>query len=417
MTYIQIEGGRRLRGSLTVQGSKNAVLPMLSATLLHDGITVLEQVPDISDVRDTIQLLQHLGCQVEWSGNQVTVDASEVRSDILPQELVCRMRSSFLLAGALLGRRGRVETWFPGGCVIGARPVDLHLFGFRQMGVDCLLGPERICLQAHALQGNTIRLPYPSVGATENLLLTAVRAEGITYITGAALEPEVLALIDCLTGMGASIRREGDCLIVRGLGKTGRLKDSRFPVPGDRIVAGTLLAALAVCGGEIRLEQIAPSDLGPVPGLLEQIGMSLKPGENDILARADGRPKGGLNLVTGPHPGFPTDLQAIFMAMLAVGEGESQIRETVFESRFRHVEQLRRMGADIRIVGDTAWIRGRELTGSLVEAQDLRAGAALVVAGLAAKGITLISHGEYVFRGYENLPGILQQLQASCRVV
>ena len=328
----------------------------------------------------------------------------------LPQRMVGRMRSSFLLAGAMLGREGRLETFYPGGCTIGARPIDLHLAGLRKMGAEYVTDRDRISLWADRLAGTEISLAYPSVGATENLILAAVLADGVTVLRGAAREPEIQALLACLKGMGADIREEAGTIVIHGVSE---LQDSVYEIPGDRIVAGTILAAVGSCGGDVLLEHVEPEGLGCVLELLGQAGMELDVDRagSRIRAKAAGPLPRGMELVTGPFPEFPTDLQAIFMAMLSVAGSGSRIRETVFESRFRHVEQLRRLGAKIEVSKDVARISGGSmLQGGLVEAQDLRAGAALVVAGLAAEGITLISHAEYIARGYENLPEVLQGL-------
>ena len=410
MAYIQVEGGNPLKGSLRVQGAKNAVLPILSAALLHNGTTVLTEVPDISDVRDTLELLRVLGCLVEQKGRRVVIEAKGHMNGYLPQRMVGRMRSSFLLAGAMLGREGRLETFYPGGCTIGARPIDLHLAGLRKMGAEYVTDRDRISLWADRLAGTEISLAYPSVGATENLILAAVLADGVTVLRGAAKEPEIQALLACLKGMGADIREEAGTIVIHGVSE---LRDSVYEIPGDRIVAGTILAAVGSCGGDVLLEHVEPEGLGCVLELLEQAGMELDVDRagSRIRAKAAGPLPRGMDLVTGPFPEFPTDLQAIFMAMLSVAGSGSRIRETVFESRFRHVEQLRCLGAKIEVSKDVARISGGSmLQGGLVEAQDLRAGAALVVAGLAAEGITPISHAEYIARGYENLPEVLRGL-------
>ena len=393
-----------------MQGAKNAVLPILSAALLHNGTTVLTEVPDISDVRDTLELLRVLGCLVEQKGRRVVIEAKGHMNGYLPQRMVGRMRSSFLLAGAMLGREGRLETFYPGGCTIGARPIDLHLAGLRKMGAEYVTDRDRISLWADRLAGTEISLAYPSVGATENLILAAVLADGVTVLRGAAREPEIQALLACLKGMGADIREEAGTIVIHGVSE---LQDSVYEIPGDRIVAGTILAAVGSCGGDVLLEHVEPEGLGCVLELLEQAGMELDVDRagSRIRAKAAGPLPRGMDLVTGPFPEFPTDLQAIFMAMLSVAGSGSRIRETVFESRFRHVEQLRCLGAKIEVSKDVARISGGSmLQGGLVEAQDLRAGAALVVAGLAAEGITLISHAEYIARGYENLPEVWQGL-------
>ena len=330
-----------------MQGAKNAVLPILSAALLHNGTTVLTEVPDISDVRDTLELLRVLGCLVEQKGRRVVIEAKGHMNGCLPQRMVGRMRSSFLLAGAMLGREGRLETFYPGGCTIGARPIDLHLAGLRKMGAEYVTDRDRISLWADRLAGTEISLAYPSVGATENLILAAVLADGVTVLRGAAREPEIQALLACLKGMGADIREEAGTIVIHGVSE---LQDSVYEIPGDRIVAGTILAAVGSCGGDVLLEHVEPEGLGCVLELLEQAGMELDVDRagSRIRAKGAGPLPCGMDLVTGPFPEFPTDLQAIFMAMLSVAGSGSRIRETVFESRFRHVEQLRCLGAKIR---------------------------------------------------------------------
>jgi len=410
VSYIQIEGGNHLCGSLRVQGSKNAVLPILSAVLLHEGTTILKHVPEISDVRDTVELLRLLGCQVTWEKQQLSIRTDRLNGCPLPRSVVGRMRSSFLLAGALLGRCRRVETYYPGGCCIGARPIDMHLKGFERMGVAVQVEGDHVLMRTEELQGAEICLPYPSVGATENLILASVRARGETCIYGYAREPEVCALIECLIGMGARIQIDDRRIRIVGV---ERLQDSVYEIPGDRIVAGTFLAALGCCGGEICLDRVNPVHLGIVLRQLRDAGMKLKIEKDRIWAECKKGLPGGMNIVTGPFPEFPTDLQAVFMAMLTVAGQDSRIRETVFESRYHHVEQLKRCGARVCLTGETAQIQGGcRLHGALVEAKDLRAGAALVVAGLAAEGTTRVCRAEYVERGYEDLPGVLCSLGA-----
>jgi len=270
VSYIQIEGGNHLCGNLRVQGSKNAVLPILSAVLLHEGTTILKHVPEISDVRDTVELLRLLGCQVTWEKQQLSIRTDRLNGCPLPRSVVGRMRSSFLLAGALLGRCRRVETYYPGGCCIGARPIDMHLKGFERMGVAVQVEGDHVLMRAEELQGSEICLPYPSVGATENLILASVRARGETCIYGYAREPEVCALIECLIGMGARIQIDDRRIRIVGV---ERLQDSVYEIPGDRIVAGTFLAALGCCGGEICLDRVNPVHLGIVLRQLRDAGM------------------------------------------------------------------------------------------------------------------------------------------------
>lgn len=418
MAYIQVEGGGRLCGSVSVQGSKNAVLPVLSAAMLHEGTTVFTNVPEISDVADTLELMRQAGCRVRRQGGRVEVDATQLSGYVLPHGMVGRLRSSFLLAGPLLSRMGRIDTFYPGGCSIGARPIDLHLKGFERLGARTLVQADRIYLEApqggtSSLRGATVTLPYPSVGATENLILAAVRSEGVTEIKGAAKEPEIMALCRCLNGMGARVEQAGDRIRVTGV---EGLHDSVFCIPGDRIVAGTYLAAAGCCGGEVGIEQVDPAELAAVIEAGRQAGMEIEAGAGRLTVRVEDRLQGGLHVRTGPYPQFPTDLQAVFMVMLTQARQASTVQETVFESRFRHVGELRKLNAGVRTEGDVAHIEGNSrLFGNLVQATDLRAGAALVLAGLAAEGVTVVTQAEYILRGYENFAENLQRLGGRVR--
>lgn len=414
MSRIHVYGPARLSGELSIQGSKNAVLPMMAAALLHKGITVLTNVPAIQDVDCMVSILRYIGCRCNRRGNTLEIDAANLRSVSIPDCYVSQMRSSVILLGALLGRAGEGNSSYPGGCLIGARPIDIHLEVLRSLGAEIQeeVGRIRVAARGGKLCGARCQLRYPSVGATEQALLASVLADGITVIHGAAREPEICQLCRCLNRMGAIVRGLGtDTLTVKGVEK---LHDSRFDVGGDRIVAGTYLAAVMAASGSILLKDIIPSDLALPLDLMEQAGASIVRDEvkGQISISMERHPK-GLQLTTEPYPGFPTDLQSPFMAFLAAGEGDSLIREQVFEGRFATAEELKRMGGMIRINGREAYVTGHyPLKNAKVKAKDLRGGAALVVAALAAEGETVIEDCRHIERGYEDICRDLRVLNA-----
>lgn len=415
MSRIHVYGPARLSGELSIQGSKNAVLPMMAAALLHKGITVLTNVPAIQDVDCMVSILRYIGCRCGRRGGTLEIDASALRSVEIPDCYVSQMRSSVILLGALLGRAGEGVSSYPGGCLIGARPIDLHLEVLKELGAKIQEEDGRISARAARggrLHGAGCRLRYPSVGATEQALLASVLAEGVTVVRGAAREPEICQLCRCLNQMGAVVRGAGtDTLTVEGVEK---LHDSRFDVGGDRIVAGTYLSAVMAASGSVLLKDITPSELTAPLDLMEQAGARIVRDEvrKQIAITMESRPS-GLLLETAPYPGFPTDLQSPFMAFLAAGEGESLIREQVFEGRFSTAEELKRMGGMIRINGREAYVTGRyPLKNARVKARDLRGGAALVVAALAAGGETVIEDCRHIERGYEDICRDLRVLNA-----
>lgn len=415
MSTIQIQGLRPLKGELEIQGSKNAVLPMMAASILHKGTTVLTHVPRIQDVFCMMGILEYMGCQCCLDGHRLTICARQLKDIRIPQQYLTSMRSSIMVLGALLGRCHEAETCYPGGCVIGKRPVDLHLYALKRLGTEIREEDGMISARAEKLCGNTICFPFPSVGATENAILAAVLAEGTTVICGAAMEPEIEALCGLLNQMGARIAGGGTGMIcIQGVRE---LHDAVCQVPGDRIVAGTYLSCVMAARGQARLTGICPKQLQAVTEALKAMGAELWESHCAVSIAMKGRPM-SLYMETRPYPGFPTDLQSPFLTLLSIAEGRGGICETIFEGRFATADQLRRMGARINVEDRNAEVTGvYPLHGAKVKAMDLRGGAALVTAGLAAEGTTVIENCGHIFRGYEDICGDLSCLGAEIRRV
>ena len=411
MDSIRIQGGIALQGKVRVQGSKNASLPVLAATLLVGECSFIRNCPRIADVHAMVSLLKSLGCSVCWNKTGITVDSAQVRRGEMPKEAVKGMRSSLCLLGALIGRCSEVVMEHPGGCVIGERPIDLHLSALGQMGVEFEEKEGRLKAVSARLHGACICLPFPSVGATENVLLAGVMAEGDTVLEGAAREPEILTLCRFLQQCGAWIEGAGSSKLVIHGGR--RLYGTDFTVPADRIVAGTYLFGCIGAGGSILLEQAPREEMETVLCAAEQMGGRVCVSKEGIYVQAPGRPL-PIELATAPHPGFPTDLQSVVLAGEAKGEGCSRIQENIFENRFRVAQELQKMGARIERSGPrTVSVHGVEsLCGRSVEARELRGGAALVVAGLMAEGETLVGGCQYIYRGYENIGRDFRELGA-----
>ncbi len=416
MSSYEITGGRTLEGRLTVQGAKNSALPILAAALLAPGESVIRNCPRLSDVAATLDILRLLGCRVRREGDAVAVDASVLRCDRVPEALMREMRSSVIFLGALLARLGTAELSYPGGCELGPRPIDLHLAALRALGAEIAedQGCLRCCGGGRRSRGRELCLPSPSVGATENAILYACACPGTTALVGGAREPEIVDLQNFLRAMGADVSGAGGSVItVRG-GKP--LHPAEYTVMGDRIAAATCLCAVAAAGGQVELAGVEPDTLTAVLSLLEEAGCTVwtQPG---FIALEDRTPLRGVRTVqTAPYPGFPTDAQAILMAALAGGTGTTMFVENIFDSRYRHVEELLRMGADIRLSGRVAVVTGvGRLHGACVQGTDLRGAAALVVAGLAAEGVTTVSGLRHIRRGYEDLDGALRSLGADIR--
>ncbi|NLM12584.1 MAG: UDP-N-acetylglucosamine 1-carboxyvinyltransferase [Epulopiscium sp.] len=416
MGKFYIDGGKRLEGTLRVQGGKNAVLPILAATVLNGHISYIHDCPQILDVLTMISILERIGCNVKWEGKTLIVDSSTVSSYEVPEDLVREMRSSIILLGSVLGRYKKVVISYPGGCPLGPRPIDLHLKALRQLGVQIKEEHGFIICEASKLTGAKIHLDFPSVGATENIMLTAALAEGTTVIYNAAKEPEIKDLQDFLNGMGAKISGAStDVIYIEGVKKLGKVEHKVIP---DRIVAGTYLTAAAITGGKIELTNVEPNHIQAVTSKLREIGCTIIEKENRVFLKAPQQLRSVDIVRTQPYPGFPTDMQAQMMALLTVASGTSIITETVFESRFKHAEELMRMGADITIEGRTAIVKGvNALTGTTVHAKDLRGGAALIIAGLVAQGSTIVKGAKHIERGYEEIDKELQLLGANIRKI
>lgn len=415
MQGMWIRGGRPLRGVWRVSGAKNAALKMMAAALMATEKCVITDVPAIRDVMTMMGVMRYLGADVRLhpNGRLDIVPPTESGWEA-PEHLVRQMRASVLVMGPVLAKTGRVRISMPGGCAIGPRPIDLHLRGLRQMGAEIV--EERGFVEARAtrLEGAEIQLDFPSVGATENLMMAATLARGTTIIRNAAREPEIIDLQTFLNSMGARVVGAGtDAIKITGVDQLGGARHTVMP---DRIEAGTAMVAAAITGGDIVVQNVIPEHLDAVTAKLREAGVEVESaGVGALRVRGGVRPK-ALYVRTQPHPGFPTDMQPQMMALMAVSEGSSIIKETVYTSRMKHADELRRMGADIVVDGSVAVVRGTErLTGALVEATDLRAGAALVLAGLAADGDTVVEGLEHIDRGYERLDDKLRSVGAEVR--
>jgi UDP-N-acetylglucosamine 1-carboxyvinyltransferase len=425
MDKIFIEGGHPLYGSVAVSGAKNAALPLLAATLLCPGRHWLHNVPDLRDTRTMLKVLGTLGAIWTREGSSVSLDTTSLTGAEAPYELVKTMRASVLVLGPLLARTGYARVSLPGGCAIGARPINYHLKGFEQLGVRTNLAQGYVEATVDGrMQGNVVYFDTPSVTGTENLLMAAVTALGTTVIKNAAREPEVGNLIDLLTAMGAEVLgRDSDRLTIHGVEK---LQPAEMTIIPDRIETGTFMIAVAAAGGEVTITGCSPAHLPSLGEKLRNAGVQVEEGEGTITVRRPVAsentlaPLRSIDIRTMPFPGFPTDLQAQFMALMMTAEGVSVIHETIFENRFMHVAELQRMGADIKIDGSSAIVKGcsrESLCGAPLMATDLRASASLVIAGLTAPGTTEISRIYHLERGYENMVEKLRGLGAVIRVV
>ena len=406
---LYIKGPQRMQGELLVQGSKNTALPILAATVLGKGIFIIHHCPRISDVEHMLELLMDAGCRVHWEGHMLILDTRELQNYRVNGGGAGKMRSTITLLGSILGRMHRVEIPYPGGCTIGKRPIDLHLRGLEQLGAVFEHQEHTLSGTVQILHGAQVYLDFPSVGATENVLLAAVLAEGTTVIHGAAMEPEIVELASFLRKMGAQVKGDGTPVItVEGV---KCLHAAEYIVPSDRIVAGTYLFGALMTQGEIRLLHVPLAHLGKLPELLRQMGAEVEAEEDWIHVRMEQQCRPVPYVVTAPFPGFPTDLQSALMAALATASGMSFIEEKIFEARFQIVEELRKMGASITSDESFALVDGdARLHGAQVEAKELRGGAALIMAALAAEGETCIRGMEYVQRGYEDINGDLKKL-------
>lgn len=415
MSCYIVEGGKKLEGSVKISGSKNAALPIIAATILNAGTTKLYNIPNIHDTQVTLKILKYLGCMVNKSNDKIEINAKKISKKEIPENLMREMRSTVIIAGAILGRYKEVTFSYPGGCDIGARPIDLHLKAFKKLGINIVEEYGFIRCKCDKIIGTNIDLDFPSVGATENIILATVLAEGKTVITNAAKEPEIIDLANMLNKMGAKICGAGTNNIeIMGVNK---LKDISYRIIADRIEAGTMLCAGAVTGGNIKITDVNPEHITAILSKLEEAGCKLDIGKNFVQLMAPKKLK-STEIKTMPYPGFPTDMQSIFGSMLTYAKGTSVITENIFENRFKYLQELQRMGAKNKQEGNVAIITGvKKLTGAKVKSTDLRGGAALIIASLVAKGKTEITNIEYILRGYENIEKKLKKLGAKIEYI
>lgn len=419
MSNLIVAGGSRLSGIIEIPGAKNAVLPVLAATLLNNGTSILENCPELDDVLTMLEILTALGCRIKREGPRIEVDASNLTSSVIPEVLAKRMRSSIIILGAVLARCGEVLVSYPGGCEIGLRPIDMHLRALEQMGAEVDgLNHGMLKVTASKLHGCEILLDYPSVGATENIMLAATFAEGETIIRNAAKEPEIEDLQEFMKKLGINVTGAGTGVIRIQGGKEIKTEIVHRIIP-DRIVAGTYLAAAAATGGSLVVTGVEYDHIGSILYCLKRVGCIVKNYQGGVVTLEAPAKLKALDLIrTSPYPGFPTDMQPQMVSLLSKCVGTSVVVETVFENRFRYTEQLQKLGADISVQGRAAIIRGVEkLRGAEVEARDLRGGAALIIAGLAAEGETKISGVCYIDRGYERVEEVLSKVGAKIRRV
>jgi UDP-N-acetylglucosamine 1-carboxyvinyltransferase len=411
VSVLKISGGRELRGTARVHGAKNSVLPIIAASLLANGETVLHNCPKLSDVDAAIKILRHLGCSAERAGNEVIIDSRGLSRLDIPHGLMREMRSSVIFLGAMLARGGEAELSLPGGCELGPRPIDLHLGALRELGAEITEEGGSIICRAAKLWGRRVNLSFPSVGATENTMLAASLADGTTIITNAAREPEIWDLQCYLRALGVAVYGAGTPTVtVEGTKISASVSHSVIP---DRIVAATYLAAAAATRSEIELTDVIPAHLSTVIEVLGEMGCDIRVERERIRVSSDGKLRAVRPIITGPYPGFPTDAQPQLMAAALKARGTTAFVENIFDNRYRHVGEMRRLGADIKLEGRVAMVTGaRKLHGAPVTATDLRGGAALVVAALGAEGVTEISGVHHIDRGYDGLEDTLRAVGA-----
>jgi UDP-N-acetylglucosamine 1-carboxyvinyltransferase len=415
MAKILVKRSNSLNGTVKIDGAKNAVLPIITATLLAKGTSIIKGVPNLKDVHVISDLLRHLGAKVEYNENTLTVDATNINTCEAPYELVRKMRASFLVMGPLLARFNNTKVSMPGGCAIGTRPIDLHLKGFKALGAEVIMEHGFVESKTDKLVGTKLYLDFPSVGATENIMMAATLAEGTTIIENVAEEPEIVDLANFLNEMGANIKGAGTNTIrIKGVKE---LKGATHTVIPDRIEAATFMVAAAMTKGDITIENVILEHLKPVVAKLKEAGCEVIEMENSVRVIGPEVIK-SIDIKTLPHPGFPTDVQAQFMAMLTVANGTGVVIETVFENRFMHVAEFNRMGADIKIEGRSAVVHGvNQLHGSNVNATDLRAGAALILCGLLAEGETTIGEIYHIQRGYVDIDKKIRALGGNIEII
>ncbi len=417
MSKIVIQGKKPLKGLLSVNGAKNSALPILAATLIAEGEYIIENVPNLKDIRTMVKLLERFGLEIEKTGKHSYKITNKGVKDIeAPYELVKEMRASFVVMGPLLANLKKAKVSLPGGCAIGTRPIDFHLAGFEKLGCKIILDHGFVSAEAEELVSSRIKLPFPSVGATQNILMASVKAKGETVILNAAREPEIDDLCNFLNKMGAKISGIGSSeLVVNGVEKLTPCKHSIIP---DRIEAGTFIIASVIVGGDLEIEGVVEDHLKGFIKKLEKMGVEFEFNNNKLKVKVDLQKLKPVKISTEPYPGFPTDLQAQTMVLLGLINGKSELKETIFENRFMHVLELNRMGANIKLDGNKAKIYGpASFVGAEVSATDLRAGAALVLTGLVAENTTTINEIQHIERGYEDLVERLQGVGASINIV
>lgn len=410
MSKLIIQGGKKLEGEVQISGSKNAALPIIAGTVLIKGKTTLYNVPNIQDVQTMFEIIKDIGGKVTKKNNKIIIDTSKIHTYEISENLMRKMRSSVILAGAIIGKYKKANFSYPGGCEIGSRPIDLHLKGFEKLGINIKEEYGEIICEADRIMGTQIHLDFPSVGATENIILASCLAEGVTVLTNAAKEPEIEDLVKFLNKAGAKIKGAGtDRVEIIGVKK---LTEVSYNIMPDRIEAGTYLVAGAITGGNLKVTNLNSNHIEPILNKLEEAGCVLKIEKNTVEIKAPKRIK-AVDIKTMPYPGFPTDMQSIFGALLTTAKGTSIITENIFESRYKYVQELNRMGAKINVEGRTAVIKGtKRIQGASVVASDLRGGAALVLEALVAKGVTQVDNVHYILRGYENIVDKLKNLGA-----
>ncbi len=410
MDKLKIQGGSPLNGTVSVSGAKNAALPILISAILGRGKSRFTRVPALQDIKTTELVLNHLGLASTFENGVMTLDAGKIATVDAPYDLVRKMRASVLVLGPLLAREGRAKVSLPGGCAIGARPIDFHLKALEKLGAKITLEGGYVIAEAKRLKGARVAFEFPSVGATENAMMAATLAEGETVLENCAKEPEIVDLAISLRSMGAKLEGEGtETIRIQGVNS---LEGADHRIVGDRIEAGTFLAAALATQGKVRVEGLAPTHLEAVLQKFEEAGGRIERGAEFISLEATGRGK-GTDVTTQPFPGFPTDMQAQFMAAMCVADGASLITETIFENRFMHVPELARLGADLTIRGNSVMVRGsKNLVGAPLMATDLRASASLVMGGLCAKGETIVNRIYHLDRGYERMEEKLRSLGA-----
>lgn len=410
MNTICVVGGNKLEGSIYLQGSKNAALPILAASLLTEGVSVLENCPLIADVNEMLEILRDLGCRVWREKEHLYIKTPAVLGTHIDKKHIISMRSSIILLGVLLGKNKAVTMEYPGGCIIGERPIDMHIMGLSKMGCEFENSSTLLCARVKQMHGANIELKFPSVGATENIILAAVKAKGITTIKGAAKEPDIVHLCEYLNLCGAKIEGAGtDCIHIEGVSE---LYACKYRIPADRIVAGTYLMSALVTKGSILLKNAPVCEMGSILHILQKMGAVIRCREKEVYISYE-RPLRAMDLETKVYPGFPTDLQSPMLVLLSQAEGVGSIKENIYENRFRIVSELEKMGAKILLKDNKATIYGpRSLKGAVVEAKELRGNAALIIAGLVAEGETTVCDCRYVKRGYEDICRDLRSLGA-----